>query len=48
MECGVPDEVCHIIAAHADEGDLLTRPTEAYIVHRADFMAFLPFKNRGK
>jgi len=48
MECGVPDEVCHIIATHAAEGDLVKRTTEAYIVHHADFMAFLPFKNLGK
>ena len=45
LECGVPDAVCHIIAAHAAEGDLVKRSTEAYIVHHADFMAFLPFKN---
>jgi putative nucleotidyltransferase with HDIG domain len=45
MECGVPDEVCHIIAAHAAEGDLVKRSTEAYIVHHADFMTYLPFKN---
>ena len=45
-ECGVPPEVCHIIAAHAHEGDLVTRTTEAYIVHHADFMTFLPFKSR--
>jgi len=45
MECGVPDAVCHIIAAHAAEGDLVKRSTEAFIVHHADFMAFLPFKN---
>ena len=45
-ECGVPAEVCHIIAAHAAEGDLIQRSTEAYIVHHADFMTFLPFKNR--
>ncbi|MGD0340148.1 MAG: HDIG domain-containing metalloprotein [Bacteroidales bacterium] len=45
-ECGVPPEVCHIIAAHAHEGDLVTRTTEAYIVHYADFMTFLPFKSR--
>ena len=48
MQCGVPDSVCHIIAAHAAEGDLVKRTTEAYIVHHADFMAFLPFKNLGK
>jgi putative nucleotidyltransferase with HDIG domain len=45
MECGVPDAVCHIIAAHAAEGDLVKRTTEAYIVHHADFMTYLPFKN---
>jgi len=45
MECGVPDAVCHIIAAHAAEGDLVKRSTEAYIVHHADFMSYLPFKN---
>ena len=44
MEAGVPDEVCHIIAAHAGEGDLVKRSTEAIIVHHADFMAYLPFK----
>jgi putative nucleotidyltransferase with HDIG domain len=48
MQCGVPDAVCHIIAAHAAEGDLVKRTTEAYIVHHADFMAFLPFKNLSK
>jgi len=45
-ECGVPPEVCHVIAAHAHEGDMVIRTTEAYIVHHADFMTFLPFKSR--
>ena len=45
-ECGLPPEVSHIIAAHAHEGDLVKRTTEAYIVHHADFMTFLPFKSR--
>ena len=44
--CGVPAEVCHIIAAHAGEGNHVKRSTEAYIVHDADFMSFLPFKER--
>lgn len=44
MQCGVPDAVCHIIAAHAAEGDLVKRSTEALIVHHADFMAYEPFK----
>jgi putative nucleotidyltransferase with HDIG domain len=48
MMCGVPDAVCHIIATHAGEGDLVKRSTEAYIVHHADFMSFLPFKNLKK
>jgi putative nucleotidyltransferase with HDIG domain len=45
-ECGLPPEVCHIISAHASEGDLVKRTTEAYVVHHADFMTFLPFKSR--
>ena len=48
MECRVPDAVCHIIAAHAAEGDLVKRSTEATIVHHADFMSYLPFKDREK
>lgn len=47
-ECGIPAEVCHIIAAHAGEGDMIKRSTEAYVVHHADFMTFLPFKERLK
>ena len=47
-ECGVPAEVCHIIATHAGEGNMVKRTTEAYIVHHADFMTFLPFKERLK
>jgi putative nucleotidyltransferase with HDIG domain len=47
-QCGVPAEVCHIIATHSGEGDLVKRSTESYIVHHADFMTYLPFKNRLK
>jgi putative nucleotidyltransferase with HDIG domain len=47
-QCGVPAEVCHIIAAHAGEGDMIKRTVEAYIVHHADFMTFEPFKDRLK
>ncbi|MEA1987354.1 MAG: HD domain-containing protein [Candidatus Marinimicrobia bacterium] len=47
-ECGIPAEVCHIISAHAGEGNMVKRTTEAYIVHHADFMTFLPFKERLK
>ena len=45
-ECGVPPAVCHIIATHAGEGNMVKRTTEAYVVHHADFMTFLPFKER--
>lgn len=45
-QCGLPPEVCHIIATHAGEGNMVKRSTEAYIVHHADFMTFLPFKER--
>lgn len=47
-ECGIPPEVCHIIATHAGEGNMVKRTAEAYIVHHADFMTFLPFKERLK
>jgi len=47
-QCGVPAAVCHIIASHAGEGDIINRSVEAYIVHHADFMTFEPFKNRLK
>lgn len=46
--CEVPAEVCHIIAAHAGEGDMIKRTTEAYVVHHADFMTFEPFRERLK
>ncbi len=47
-ECGLPPEVCHIIATHAGEGNMVKRSVEAYVVHHADFMTFLPFKERLK
>ncbi len=47
-QCGVPPEVCHIIAAHAGEGDMIKRTVEAFIVHHGDFMTFEPFKERLK
>jgi putative nucleotidyltransferase with HDIG domain len=47
-QCGVPPAVCHIIAAHAGEGDMIKRSVEAFVVHHADFMTFEPFKERLK
>ncbi|MDD3875129.1 MAG: HDIG domain-containing protein [Bacteroidales bacterium] len=46
--CHVPPAVCHIIATHAGEGDMVKRSTEAFVVHHADFMTFEPFKDRLK
>ncbi|MCK9202872.1 MAG: HD domain-containing protein [Bacteroidales bacterium] len=47
-QCGVPAPVCHIISAHAGEGDMIKRTVEAYIVHHSDFMTFEPFRERLK
>ena len=47
-QCGVSADVCHIIATHAGEGDMVKRTTEAFVVHHADFMTFEPFKDRLK
>ena len=47
-EFSCPADVCHIIATHAGEGNMVKRTTEAYLVHHADFMTFLPFKERLK
>lgn len=41
---GVPDEVCHIIAAHSKEGDHVKRLPEAFVVYHCDFANFEPFK----
>ena len=41
---GLPDEVVHIIAVHAHEGDSGKRTTEGVILHHADFTTFEPLK----
>ncbi len=46
--CEVPPAVCHIIATHAGEGNMVKRSVEAYVVHHADFMTFEPFRERLK
>jgi HD superfamily phosphodiesterase len=40
---GIPDEVLHMIAMHAKEGNLGKRIPEAVLVHHADFTNFEPF-----
>jgi len=37
---GLPPEVLHMIAAHAGEGDKMTRTPEATLINKADFMSF--------
>jgi putative nucleotidyltransferase with HDIG domain len=37
---GIPSEICHLIAAHAKEGDGARRMPEAFIIHHADFANF--------
>lgn len=41
---GLPDEVVHMIAVHAKEGDSGKRSPEAVIIHHADFINFEIFK----
>ena len=45
---GIPDEVLHIIAVHAGEGNGRWRSTEAIIVHHADFIDFEPLHAGNK
>jgi len=40
QECGLPNEVVHIIAAHSHEGDTMNRTPEAIIIHHCDFIDF--------
>jgi putative nucleotidyltransferase with HDIG domain len=40
FEAGMPDEVTHIVAVHAKEGDGGKRSPEAIILHHADFTNF--------
>jgi putative nucleotidyltransferase with HDIG domain len=42
---GIPDEVLHMIATHAKEGDLGKRSPESVIIHHADFTNFESLKS---
>jgi len=42
---GIPSEICHLIAAHAKEGDGARRMPEAHIIHHADFANFESLKS---
>ena len=40
-----PKTAGRVLEVRVREGDQVKRTTEAYVVHHADFMAYLPFKN---
>jgi putative nucleotidyltransferase with HDIG domain len=40
IEAGLPADVVHVIAAHAGEGDLVTRTPEAIVVYHCDLIDF--------
>ena len=42
---GLPNEVVHMIATHAKEGEGGYRTPESIIVHHADFINFEPLRN---
>ena len=39
-EFGLPEDVIHIIASHAGEGDKVQRTPEGTLINKADFMSF--------
>jgi len=43
-DSGLPDDVLHIIAVHAREGERARKIPAAFIVHHADFMSFEPLR----
>jgi putative nucleotidyltransferase with HDIG domain len=45
LKHGLPDEVQHIIAVHAHEGDGAYRSPAAVIVHHSDFINFEPLRD---
>jgi len=44
----LPDEIVHIIATHAKEGDSGYRSPESVIIHHADFINFEPLRDELK
>lgn len=40
VEAGLPEEICHIIAAHSIEGESVERSKEAIIINHCDFIQF--------
>lgn len=45
-ELGLPLAVVHIVAAHAGEGDMVTRTPEAILIHHCDMIDFETTKAR--
>ncbi len=40
IEAGLPLEIAHIVAAHSEEGEKVTRSREAVLIHHCDFIDF--------
>lgn len=43
-ECGIPEEICNMVAFHSSEGEKHPRTPESWIMHHVDFIMFDPFK----
>jgi len=40
LEAGLPFEIAHIVSAHSEEGEKVTRSPEAILIHHCDFIDF--------
>ena len=40
IDAGLPVEVAHIVAAHSEEGEKVTRSPEAVLIHHCDFIDY--------
>lgn len=40
LETGLPMEIAHIVAAHSEEGEKVSRSPEAILLHHCDFIDF--------
>lgn len=40
LEAGLPLEIAHIVAAHSEEGEKVSRSSEAILIHHCDFIDF--------
>jgi len=43
-QCGIPVEICNMVAFHSSEGEKHPRTPESWVLHHVDFIMFDPFK----